>query len=316
MMTKRDCARWLQGQDNYLILTHRRPDGDTLGSAAFLCRMLRAMGKTAHILKNGEITPKYANLHEGLTVEEASGEHTLVCVDVASVPMLPEEYLPLLERISLRIDHHGAADSFTPMELVEPEAAACGEILYDLMGILEIPMDKAMAEALYTAVSTDTGCFRYANTTAHSFLTAAACAQAGGDLHGINQAIFDTNSLAKLRMQGWVVENARFYAEGKVVICPLPKAVEEAIGVTEDDMESISGLPRSIEGVKIAATLRQLPGNQVKLSVRALPGYDAASVCVQFGGGGHKGAAGATLDMTLEEAAQAVAKTILETVKL
>lgn len=314
MMTKRDCARWLREQDNYLILTHRRPDGDTLGSAAFLCRMLRAMGKTAHILKNGEITPKYANLHEGLTVEQALPEHTLVCVDVASAPMLPEAFLPLLERISLRIDHHATADPFTPLALVEPEAAACGEILYDLMGILEISMDKAMAEALYTAVSTDTGCFRYANTTAHSFLTAAACAQAGGDLHGINQAIFDTNSLARLRIQGWLAENARFYADGKVAVCPLPKSVEREIGVTEDDMENISGFPRSIEGVQVAATLRETDDG-VKVSVRALPGFDAGAICAQFGGGGHKGAAGASMKMSLEEAAQAVTNAILEAVK-
>ncbi|MGM9602936.1 MAG: bifunctional oligoribonuclease/PAP phosphatase NrnA [Faecousia sp.] len=313
MMTKSNCARWLQGQDNYLILTHRRPDGDTLGSAAFLCRMLRTMGKTAHILKNGEITPKYANLHQGLTVEEALPEHTLVCVDVASPDMIPESFRPLLPRISLRIDHHATADPFTPLALVEPEAAACGEILFDLMGILQIPMDKAMAEALYTAVSTDTGCFRYANTTAHSFLTAAACAQAGGDLNSINQAIFDTNSLARLRIQGWLVENARFYAGGKVAVCPLPKSVERGIGVTEDDMENISGFPRSIEGVQIAATLRETE-NGVKVSVRALPGFDAGAVCAQFGGGGHKGAAGASMKMSLEEAAQAVTNAILETV--
>ena len=169
-----------------------------------------------------------------------------------------------------------------------------------------------MAEALYTAVSTDTGCFRYANTNAHSFLVAAACARAGGDLHTINQEIFDTNSLAKLRLQGWIVENLRFFREGKLAVCALPKAVEQQLGVTEDDMENISGFPRSIQGVKMAATIRE-SGSGVKVSVRALPGYDAAAVCQVFGGGGHKGAAGATLHMSLEEAAQAVAEEMMKT---
>ena len=308
MMTRNECAQWLLDHDNYLILTHRRPDGDTIGSGAVLCRMLRALGKNADILENREITPKYAHLHHGLTVDRALPSHTLVCVDIASVNLLPEPFQPLRERIQLRIDHHRTAASFTPWELVDPAAGACAEILYDLLILLGLTLDKLTAEALYTAVSTDTGCFRYANTTAHSFTVAAACAQAGGDLFLINQAIFETNSLAKLRLQGWLVENARFLAGGQIAICALPLSVEQAIGVTEDDMENISGFPRSIEGVKIAATLRQTRDGMVKLSVRAVPGYDAAAICAKFGGGGHPGAAGASLRLTLEDAAQAVAE--------
>ncbi len=311
MMTRRDCAQWLAGHDNYLILTHRRPDGDTLGSAAFLCRMLRSLGKTAHILSNPEITPKYAPLHRELTVDMPQDSHTVICVDTAAAHMLPEHFQSLLPRLQLRIDHHGGA-SFAPHELVDPQAGACGEILWDISREAGVAMDKPMAEALYTAVSTDTGCFRYANTTAHSFQAAAACAQAGGDLASINQRIFDTNTFAKLRIQSWLIANARFYRDRQIVVCALPQAVEQEIGVTEDDMENISGYPRSIEGVKLAATLRETGDGKVKLSLRALPGFDAAAVCAQFGGGGHKGAAGATLDMPLEEAAQAVTAALKE----
>ena len=119
--------------------------------------------------------------------------------------------------------------------------------------------------------------------------------------------LFDTNSFAKLRLQSWMVENIRFLKDGALAVCALPHAVEQQLGVTEDDMESISGFPRSIEGVRMAATLRELPGGKIKVSVRALPGYDAAKVCRKFGGGGHKGAAGATLETTLEAAAEMVA---------
>ncbi len=315
MMTKRDCAQWLRQHDHYLILTHRRPDGDTLGSAAFLCRMLRSLGKTAQILRNPEITPKYAPLHEGLTKDAADTRDILICVDVASKNMLPDGCLPLLSRIALRIDHHGSAASFTPLELVEPDAGACAEILYDIALELGAALDKPMAQALYTAVSTDTGCFRYANTTAHSFRTAAACADTGADLHSLNQLYFDTNTLAKLRLQGWMAENTRIFASGKLAVCALPKAVEEALGVDEDDMDNISGFPRSIEGIQMAATLRETGSNQVKLSVRAVPGYDAAAVCARFGGGGHKGAAGGNLAMPLEAAASAVAQAMEEVCK-
>ncbi len=306
MMTKADCAQWFRERDSFLILTHHRPDGDTLGSAAFLCRALRSLGKTAHILANPEITPKYAALHEGLTKTQADEGDTLLCVDVASSNMLPKDTLPLLDRIALRIDHHGSATGFTPLALVEPDAGACGEILYDIALELGVTLDKAMALALYTAVSTDTGCFRYANTTAHSFRTAAACADTGADLHSLNQLYFETNTLAKLRLQGWMAENTRIFAGGKLAVCALPQQIEQALGVTEDDMDNISGFPRSIEGVKMAATLRQTNDGKVKLSVRAVPGYDASAVCAKFGGGGHKGAAGGSLSLSLPEAARAV----------
>ncbi len=309
-LSRSETARWLEERDNFLILTHRRPDGDTLGSAAVLCLGLRQLGKNAHILENPEVTEKYLHLHRGLTQEKAENGQTLVCVDTAAPGMLQQN--AGTEDIALRIDHHGSATSFTPFELVDATAGATGDIIYDVLTQMGVTLDKAMAEALYTAVSTDTGCFRYANTNAHSYAVASACAQAGGDLHTINQEIFDTNSLARLRLQGWIVENIRFFRNGTLAVCALPKAVEQKLGVTEDDMENISGFPRSIQGVKMAATLRESSDGTVKVSVRALPGYDAAQVCHAFGGGGHKGAAGATLPMTLEEAAEAVSQEMMK----
>ena len=306
-LTRREAARWLKDRDNFLIMTHKRPDGDTVGSAAALCLGLRKMGKTAHVLRNMEVTEKYVRLHEGLNKDCPETGDTLITVDVAAPNLLPDAVSHLARFVKLRIDHHGSDTPFAPLDLVDAGAGACGEIIWDLLRELEIPLDQQIANALYIAVSTDTGGFRYANTTAHSFLTAAACAEAGGDIHGINQSIFGTNSFAKLRLQGWMVENIRFFGNGALAVCPLPRTVERELGVTEDDMESISGFPRSIEGVRMAATLRELPDGKIKVSLRALPGYDAAAVCRKFGGGGHKGAAGATLDTPLEAAAEMVA---------
>ena len=311
-LTRHEVARFLAERDNFAIVTHRRPDGDTLGSAAVLCRGLRKLGKTAHVLENPEITAKYIGLHVGLTKPRAEEEDTVICVDVASPSMLPEVFRPLEERIGLRIDHHGTATSFTPYELVDAEAAACGEIIWDVLADMGVQLDIPMANALYTAVSTDTGCFRYANTNAHSYRVAADCADAGAELFQLNQVLFETNSLGRLRLQGWLVENAIFLAQGKIVICALPRSVEQELGLTEDDVENISGFPRSIEGVKIAATLRQETSSLIKLSVRAVPGYDAAAICAKFGGGGHKGAAGASFSTSMEDAVKAVAAAMPE----
>ena len=306
-LTKADTARYLLEKDGFLILTHRRPDGDTLGSAAVLCRGLRALGKTAFILENEEITPKYLYLLDGLTKNVVDPADLLIAVDVASAGMLPAQYAHLADQIDLRIDHHGSADSFTNKELVEPEAAACGQIIYDLLTEMGVALDVPMADALYTAIATDTGCFRYANTQSHTFQVAAACAAVSPNLPALNRILFETNSLARLRIQGWLVENARFLANGQICICALPLSVEKELGVTEDDMENISGVPRTIEGVKIAATLREEKDTgKVKISVRCLPEYDAGAICAKLGGGGHKGAAGASLALSMEEAVHAV----------
>ena len=311
-LTRLDCADWLLERDRFVLMTHRKPDGDTVGSAAGLCRGLRSLGKTAHVLYNPEITPLFAPLLEGLTKNEPEEGDILVAVDVAADTMFPRAYDHLKNSIDLRIDHHGSGREYTPRELVESDSAACAEIIWELMLDMGVEPDKEMAEAIYVGVSTDTGCFRFANTTAHTFDVAGDCAAAGADVYSWNQKLFDTKSLPKLRLQGWIIDHMQFLEEGKLAICCLPKAVEEEIGVSEDDMNDISSFLRSIEGVRMSALLRQTDEGRIKISVRAVPGSNAAAVCETFGGGGHAGAAGCNLRMTMEEAALAIGKVMLE----
>ena len=306
ILTNSEAAAFLQERDRFSIITHRRPDGDTLGSAALLCRGLRQLGKTAHILENPETTPKYVFLTEGLTKAAAEEGDTLVSVDVASVSMLPQCFMPYADKIDLRIDHHRNDGPFTTHEVVNPISAACGQIVHLILQEMGAALDEPMAIALYTAVATDTGCFRFSNAQPETYEVAAACARVTPYLRELNHALFDSVSLARLRIQGWIVENAKFYDGGKICIVAIPIEVEQKIGVTEDDMENISGFPRTIAGVEIAATLRQEPDGRAKLSVRSLPVHDASAICAKFGGGGHKGAAGASFDLPLEEAAAAV----------
>ena len=132
-LTRIETAAFLAGNDNFAIVTHRRPDGDTIGSSALLCRGLRQLGKSAYILENPEITEKYAPLHAGLTKAAVEEGDTVVSVDVASPNMLGEHFAPLQESIVLRIDHHSSATSFTEFELVDGLSASCGEIVYDVL---------------------------------------------------------------------------------------------------------------------------------------------------------------------------------------
>ncbi|MBR2047255.1 MAG: DHH family phosphoesterase [Oscillospiraceae bacterium] len=309
-LTRADVADYLERYDHYCILTHRRPDGDTVGSAAALCRLLRAMGKTAHVLYNPEITERYEPLFEGLTCKEPADGDKIVAVDVAEDAMLPKAFSYLRNSVDLKIDHHGSGREFAPNTLVDPESAACAEIIWDILDELGVEMDEKMAEAIYVGTATDTGCFRFANTNVHTFDVAAECAAAGANVFAWNQLLFETNSLEKLRLQGWIAENTKLFSGGTMAVCALPKAVEERIGVDEDDMGNLSSFIRSIEGVRLAGLLRENE-NGCKISVRAVPGWDAAAICEKFGGGGHAGAAGAFVKLPLAEAAKALEEAML-----
>ena len=300
-LTRTEVADYLEKHDHYCILTHRRPDGDTVGSAVSLCLGLRAMDKDAVILQNPEITPNFAPLMEGLTVKEPREGDLIVAVDVAEDHMLPKAHSYLRNNVDLRIDHHGGNREFTPKSLVDPRSASCAEIIWDILGELDIQMDEKIAEAVYVGTATDTGCFRYANTDVHTFDCAADCAAAGANIFGWNQLLFETHSLEKLRLQGWMAENVRIFSEGKLAVCALPREVEERIGVNEDDMGNLSSFIRSIEGVCMAGLLREAEDG-CKISLRAIPGWDAAAVCAMFGGGGHAGAAGGFIKEPLASA--------------
>ena len=197
--------------------------------------------------------------HEGLTKAEAAENDTILTVDVASPGMLPKQFEQYLGRIALRIDHHGAASSFTEQELVDPDSASCAELIWDVLEEMGVTMDAPMAEAVYVGTSTDTGCFRFSNTTDHTFATAAKCAAAGARIYALNQELFETNSLGRLRIQGWIVEHMKLFGGGRLAIVAIPKAVERELSLTEDDMDNISNFPRTVSGVKMAATLRVTP---------------------------------------------------------
>lgn len=312
-LTRVETAAFLSDHDKYVILTHIRPDGDTLGSASALCLGLRSLGKTVHVLVNTGVGGRFRWMLEGLTVEEAGKDDTVISTDVASPGMLPDNAQGYLGRVRLRIDHHGSATSFSDLELVDPDSASCAEVVYDVLELMEAPRQAEVLDRIYVGLSTDTGCFRFANTTAHTFRVAAACAEGGARVYQLNQELFETNTLGKLRMQGWIVEHMRLLHCGTMAICAIPRSVELELGVTSDDMDNISNFPRTVAGVNVAATIRETEDGLAKISVRAVPGYDATVIAEKFGGGGHKGAAGASLRLPMAQVEQIVEQAMLET---
>lgn len=306
VLTISETAAFLRERNGFSILTHKNPDGDTLGSAAALCRMLRALGKDAHVVPNPELSRRYTWLLEGLTRQEVPEEDTVVCVDVAASHLLPDAFLPYLSRIDLRIDHHGGRDSFSRFELVDAAAGSCTEILYDLMGALHLTPDPATADALYTGLVTDTNGFRSSNATAHSFAVAAACAAAGARTFELGQALFEVNPMQRLKLQNWIVRHHRVFAGGRLALAWIPRSRIRKIGATKDDLDNILDFPLAVTGARLAALLIETEDGKTRLSVRSVPEVDGAKLAAAFGGGGHKTSAGANMTLPLRKAVKSL----------
>ena len=301
-VTAREAAALLERQDNILILTHRRPDGDTVGSAAALCLALRQRGKTAWLLYNPDITATNAVYAQGLWAPEGFAPDFVTAVDIASRGLFFPGSEGWLDKVDLAIDHHPSQEFFAAHTCLEADKAACGEIVYEICRALG-DITPEVALPLYAAVSTDTGCFVYANTTANTHRVAAALLDTGIDYFSVNKRHFRTKSRKRLALEADLLSNMEFFHEGKGVFMTVPLSLMERVGASENDAEDLSALANLVEGVDCGAVLRELKPGEWKLSLRtgAEGRVNATEACRLLGGGGHAMAAGATVAGTLPE---------------
>ena len=280
-------AEFLAAHDQYLILTHVRPDGDTVGCAAALCRALRALGKSAHVLPNPELTPLFAPYLEGLLAPEDLLPDTVVSVDNA---------LPYLPRVDLAIDHHPSQEFFARETCLDAGRAACGELMYDILRQLG-PVTADIALPLYVAVSTDCGCFVYGNTSANTHRVAAALMDTGIPAAELNKRHFRTKSFRRLRLESLLTESIEFHDGGEIAIAAISLEMLARLQATEADAEDIAAFVGQVEGVRTGVTIRELKPGLCKISLRTDPKQlNASAVCTLLGGGGHAAASGATVE--------------------
>lgn len=313
-MDYREAAALLRAQDQILIITHRRPDGDTIGSGAALCHALRSLGKTAHLHPNEEVHDLFAPYTAGLDAPAGFSPAFIVAVDTASWDLIPESAQRLYgSAVDLCIDHHGSNEFFAKETYLAPEHAACGELVYLL--ILELcPISPQIALLLYLAISTDTGCFVFSNTTALTHRITAELMEYDFDYRAINKRHFRTKSLPRLHMESQMIQNMQMLHGGITALVSIPLASMKAAGATEDDMDNISSFLEQIEGVQIAVTIRELSAAECKISLRTGGQYDASAICALLGGGGHPAAAGCSVYGNFEAAQSAIIEAI-ETVQ-
>ena len=309
VIEKNECLRLLQENNEFLVISHERPDGDTLGCAFALCETLKLMGKKRAFLCADEVTSDFSYMTDGFENDKVENPF-IICVDVADAMLmgdLAEEYT---QKIDLCIDHHMSNTFFAKNTYLVNKASAC-EIIYDLACSLPVEVNKYIRNCIYTGVSTDTGCFRYQNTTAETFKTAAELMEKGVDSNKINKLMFETKTKSFLELEMLARETLEYHFEDRCAIITITQDMYEKSGSSEHECYSITALPRQIEGVLVGAVIKEKENGKLSISVRTDDGIDASEICGRLGGGGHKGAAGCRPDCSYEEAK----KLLLESVK-
>ena len=299
MINLYELSVYLKDHDNYEILTHAYPDGDTLGSGFALCLALQQIGKNARVITTN-IPSKFTYLLKGVKEQDFEAE-TIISTDVAADSLLGSNMEKYAGRIDVCIDHHGSNTITAEEKFVDRFAAATCEIVYKLFRRMKIKITEQIADCLYTGISTDTGCFRYTNTTSETMRVAAQLMDFGCNTEYINKAMFETKSKTKIQIERAVYDTMTYCADGRCAIIYTTLDMFKSLDVGDDEMEGLASIPRQIEGVLMGITILEKEGGFFKISVRTNCGINASEFCSQFGGGGHPAAAGCTVEGTLDE---------------
>jgi phosphoesterase RecJ-like protein len=307
-------AGLLREKDNILILTHRNPDGDTLGSGFALLRALKNMGKRVRLQNNDPIPKKYEYLFRDIETEDFEADF-VVSVDVAERRLLGDDLGEKYgDRVDLAVDHHESSRLFAKETYCEPDSASCCELIYLIIEAMGTPITKEIADCIYTGMSTDTGCFRYSNVTPRTHQIAAELIKAGADHSRINVRMFETKTMGDFMLEKMCLDTLEVFSEGKVAVITVTKDMLTQCGVDKSALDAIKLLTRQIEGVEIGITVKEESDGKAGVSVRTGENYDAAAICAHFGGGGHMRAAGCEIKGTVEYAKETVKKYLIEEV--
>ena len=308
-MNYRECAKLLRERDHILLITHRDPDGDTCGSAAALCSALRRLGKTAYLFRNPGYTRRVLPYIEPYLAPEDFCPQCLVSVDVAAERMLPPGFEG---EVLLCVDHHGSNTHFGKNELVRGEKSSCGEIVLELIKALCGSLTGEEATLLYIAVTTDTGCFQYANTSAQTLAAASELLRLGARQQEVSQTFFRKVSPARLKLEGMIYSGMRFLRGGRIAMTLITRDMIRASGAGKDDFDDLAGLCGRAEGSDLQITIREQDDGASRVSVRSNPGISSCAICAAFGGGGHELAAGCNIACPPEKAAELLMEVVNE----
>ena len=299
-ITLRQAAAFLKERDNFLIVSHTSPDADTIGSAAALVAGLRLLGKNAVAVCDEPVPEKlsFLNTECCFTEAEPPGIQTLVSVDTASPALLGgmEEKFTGDRVFDLAIDHHLVNTIPCRQRLLLNHYSSTGEIIFELLEELDVKLNMAIATALYGAMSSDSGGFRFSSTRSDTMRHAASLMDTGIDFAKINRLLFETKTPSQVALERLAYNSIQLFHGGKLAVVTITAEDLAEAGAQENDIDGINQIPRQIMGVEVSAVIRS-KGDKVKVSLRSNAYFNVAEFAsVNFGGGGHHHAAGCSFD--------------------
>lgn len=302
-------VEFLKNNDEYLILTHAHPDGDTLGCAFALREALLSFGKKAAVRCSDPIPSKYGYM--GATDEGEVDFKKVIAVDVADTKLLGKDFEKSYgDRIDLCIDHHGSNRLYADKTLLDPTAAAACEIILAVIRELGVNVTKTIANNIFTGLSTDSGCFRCSNVTPRTLRMAADMIEAGAEHTKINTAMFETKTRTYVALERLALESMKMYLDERCAFITITQDMFKESGSDESEVDAIAAIPRQIEGVLVGVTMREKADGTFKVSMRSHEGVDVSSICAMLGGGGHPRAAGCTVSGDVQTARNTVVSSI------
>lgn len=306
-------ADFIKNNDNFCFLCHKSLDGDTLGAAYSLYFACRILNKNSVVKTyEDEVSEKFSFIYpEKFDVQKFDIKH-YVSVDVADSNLLEEVFKN--KKISLCIDHHGTNKIVADFKCIDEKSAATCEIVYLILKEIGVKINKKIANCLYLGISTDTGCFKYQNVTKRTHEIAADLIELGADFYNINFNVFDKKSKNRLKLEGEVIKNLKYYFEDRCVIVFITSEIINKVDATLEDCSSVSYIAASFEGAVVSITAKE-EKNGFKISVRTRGVCDASLFCKRFSGGGHKKAAGCFIEGEKEKVLERLLKALNEEYK-
>ena len=307
----------LRENQSFAVLSHVRPDGDALGSQLAVGLSLKKLGKDVRIWNEEGMLGKYSFLPDANLLTKAPAEpedvDVAMALDTAIQNRLGNTVAAIRSaKLWINIDHHPSNPGYGDLVYIDPNAPATGQILYELITSQKLPIDIAIAENLYVAISTDTGSFQYPNTTARTFEIAAELVRAGVDVGRVSQLIYENYPRRRVELLRDLLGTMRFDADDRVATFSLSLSTAKKLGVLPEDNEGLIDHLRAIRGVIVAIFFEELLDGKVRFSMRSkTEKVNVCTICEKFGGGGHVLAAGARVRGTLAE----VKEKILEEVR-
>ncbi|MCT4595630.1 MAG: bifunctional oligoribonuclease/PAP phosphatase NrnA [Anaeromicrobium sp.] len=303
----------IKTSNKIIILPHIMPDGDTIGSSMALCLALKSLGKDVKIIMDEPLPNNIKFIEfEGINEWAYEFQYDLcITIDSSDTERLGKrsEYL---KGNTINIDHHITNDFYGEYNLVDPKAAATGEIVYDLIKNLNVHMDKKIATCLYTALSTDTGSFKYDNTTSKTHKIVAELIDVGISVNSINVELYQNKPINKVKLLKDVINTMKFYYDGKVAIMHVTQKMLENNKMGISDTDGLIEMGRDIWGVEVSVLLKELEEKKVKVGLRSKYDVDVSKIAHIFGGGGHKKAAGCLINDSIKKVNEIIIENIEE----